>query len=126
MNQIRTERTHGLTERLDAAERGALVQLRHTPGYEVLLDLMERACIAQETKLINAPVEDTELILAEHKMSKAFWQVFQTMQQLVETEIDIHLGLESERKAADEAEDSYDPDQEILGTGDVRGSYEQG
>lgn len=117
---IRTERTHGTGEDLTEVERGALMQLRYTPGYQVLLDMMERACISQETKLINAEVDEPETILAEHRMSKAFWQVFQSMQKQVEREVAIHLGFEQERKEKKQEAENFEPDQDILGVYDVR------
>lgn len=115
MNEpIRTERTHGIGQRLDASQRASLLQVRYTPGYEILLDLIEQICIEQETRLINQEARDEEGIVAEHRMAKAFWQVFVTLQTKVEVEIAIHLGLEADAKRQAEEEASYDPDQEIL------------
>jgi hypothetical protein len=113
MSTIRTERSHGLQERLNGSERASLVQIRHMPGYEVLLDMMEKACIEQETRLINTPVANARKIVAEHRMSKAFWQVFTSFQRQVETEINIHLGLQAEESQRKASEDE-DPDQQLL------------
>lgn len=110
---IRSERTHGLKERLNAGERAHLLVVRNMPGYQVLLDIMEKACIEQETRLINVPVDNEALIVAEHRMAKAFWQVFTGVQNKVEEEINIHLNLESEKKAAQNEADNYDEDQEL-------------
>lgn len=112
--EIRTDRTHGLKERLPAGARGHLVQIRYMPGYDVILDLIEMCCIEQETRLINVPVEDEKTIIAEHKMSKAFWQVFQAIQKKVESEVNIQLQLDQERKAEQEDSDDYDPEQQML------------
>lgn len=114
MSDVRTERSLGLQARLNASQRTSLVQVRHMPGYEVLLDMMEKACIEQETKLINVDTGDEKQIVAEHRMSKAFWQVFVSMQKQVETEISIHLGIEADERARAQEDDELDPDQEIL------------
>lgn len=111
---IRTERTHGLREHLNASQRSSLLQVRHMPGYDVLLDLMEKACIEQETRLINVEVDQAETIVAEHRMAKAFWQVFTSLQKKVETEIAIQLGLDDETAARRSEADNYDPAQELL------------
>lgn len=116
MSEIRDERSHGIKERLDPSERGHLLQLRYSPGYEVLLDLIEMLCIEQETRLINAPAENEAEILAEHKMAKAFWQVFTGLQKKVATEVNIQLQIEMEIKDRDQQRDEFDEEQQILKT----------
>jgi hypothetical protein len=113
VTEIRTARSHGVREKLNSGERTALIQIRSMPGYEVLLDLMEMSCIEQESKLINTPVDRPDSVLAEHRMSKAFWQVFQAVQKKVEFEIALQLGMEADRKAAMDEGDE-DPDQILL------------
>jgi hypothetical protein len=113
-DEIRKARTHGLRERLDPADRGHLLQIRFMPGYEVLLDLIEMACIEQETRLINVPVEDESTIVAEHKMAKAFWQVFQALQRKVNTEVNFQMQLEEESKVNRDDLDNFDEAQRIL------------
>lgn len=114
MNEVRTERTHGIRAGLDASARGSLLQIRHMPGYEVLLDLMEQACIEQESKLILSPVSEPDKIVAEHRLAQAYWQVFVTLQQKVERELAEHLGQIADRKYRVEQEESFDEDQQIL------------
>lgn len=113
-DETRTERTQGLKERLIPAERAALLQIRHTDGYEVLLDIMEKACVEQETRLINLDVSEEPRILAEHKMAKAFWQVFVALQTKVEVEISIHLAAIADAEQHDVDRENFDPEQEML------------
>ena len=113
-NEIRTERTHGLKDALTSRQRAALVSIRHAEGYEALLDLIEMCCIEQETRLINAEVSDTEKILAEHRMAKAFWQIFQGVQKKVEVEIAIHTGLLEDQQYRRQNAEQYDEAQELL------------
>jgi hypothetical protein len=113
MSEVRTERSHGLQDRLNATERSHLMSIRHTEGYEVLLDIMERACIAQETNIINCAPEDREKIYSEFLLSKAFWQVFVSMQKMVEFEVMVHKGIEAE-EAAKRLAMYEDPEQAIL------------
>ena len=91
-SEPRTERSHGLRANLNEGERQGLFNLVQMPGYETLLDIMERACIQQETKLINADASDEVHVLAEHKMSKAFWQVFIAVQKEVQYQVNEFLG----------------------------------
>jgi hypothetical protein len=82
-SEERTERTHGLKSEPDQNEKQALFNLVNSPAWGVLLDILERACIHQETRLINCEVVDTERIIAEHRMAKAYWQIFIAMQKFV-------------------------------------------
>jgi hypothetical protein len=114
VSEIRTERTHGLKDQLSSRGRAGLVSIRHSDGYEALLDLMEMCCVEQETRLINVEVENTEKVVAEHKMSKAFWQVFVGLQKKVEVEIALHLGLLEDQQQRKQAADEYDETQQLL------------
>lgn len=94
---------------LTADRRSLLFSFRHHPGYEVFLDMMESVCVEQETVLINAPASETAVVLAEHTMAKAFWQVFVATQKKVEFECAEHLSAakrkEDEKEQADEVGD---------------------
>lgn len=79
----RTERSHGLKATVRRDEQQALFNLVNTAAWPVLLDVIERCCIQQETRLINCDVADDKAILAEHRMSKAYWQIFVGMQKEV-------------------------------------------
>jgi hypothetical protein len=111
---IRDERTHGLKDHLTPSQRARLLSLRRSDGYEVLLDLMEMCCIEQETKLINVDVKDESGIIAEHRMAKAFWQVFTSLQKKVEVEVMLHTTAEEEARLARQEEEGEDPAQRIL------------
>jgi hypothetical protein len=96
-NEPRTERSHGLRSQLDQTEKAALFSLLHSPSWPVLLDVLERACIEQETRLINCDVADTKRIIAEHRMAKAYWQIFVAMQKTVNRAAEEHAGIAPER-----------------------------
>jgi hypothetical protein len=93
----RSERTHGLKSEPDMGEKQALYNLLNSPAWPILLDVLERSCIEQETRLINCDVADTERIIAEHRMSKAFWQIFVQMQKTVVNAAREFAGLEPEK-----------------------------
>lgn len=91
----RTERAFRKVQ-LTPAQRGDLFTLRQSPGFTALLDMMEMACVEQESNLINVPATEPDTVLAEHRLSKAFWQVFIHFQKKVQIECDIHLGIKAE------------------------------
>jgi hypothetical protein len=113
-DESRTERTQGLKERLSASDRAALLQVRFAPGYEVLLDVMEMACIAQESNLINCEPEDKDKIYAEFLLAKAFWQVFTAVQKKVNEEVAIARGIEQDEAYETKRRAEHDPQQDIL------------
>lgn len=113
-DQVRTERSYGMQGHLDAGQRASLLQVRNMPGYEVLLDLIEKLCIEQETKLINTETTAERDIIAEHRMAKAFWQIFAGLQKQVNREINLHMQeLQSVVENA-AARANYDEDQTLL------------
>lgn len=93
---VRSEKTFS-SGQLTSVQRGDLFQLTKHPGYTALLDLMEMLCIAQETNLVNVPVTEEKAVLAEHRMSKAFWQIFTGLQKRVQNECDLFLNLNAEK-----------------------------
>lgn len=97
----RTERTHGLKSEPDQNEKQALFNLVNSPAWPVLLDVLERACIQQETRLINCDVADEKAVLAEHRMSKAYWQIFVAMQKYVHQAAREFAGIVEERPATE-------------------------
>jgi hypothetical protein len=113
-DEIRDERTHGLRDHLTPSQRARLLTLQRSDGWEVLLDLMEMCCIEQETKLINVEVKDESGIIAEHRMAKAFWQVFTSLQKKVAVEVQMHLMSEEEARLARLEQEGEDPEQTIL------------
>jgi L-rhamnose mutarotase len=77
---IRTERRFGVTAKLGPTQLRNLFALLHSETWPDLLDVMEQCCIEVETVLINTPAEDEAAVLANHKMSKAAWMIFEHMQ----------------------------------------------
>jgi hypothetical protein len=101
---IRTERSHGLKAAPPEDEKQALYNLVNSAGWTALLNVLERCCIEQETRLINRDVEDDKGILAEHKMSKAYWQIFTRMQRDVLRAAAEFAGVEEEPRPRTEEE----------------------
>jgi hypothetical protein len=91
MNEVRTERSFGVTSQLKPHQRMHLYALRESDAWPDLLDVMEMVCIEKETDLINTDAADPERVLANHKMAKAAWQIFTHMQQKVDFEISQYL-----------------------------------
>lgn len=72
---------------LSTRARGLLASLVEEEGYQVLLDIMEMACIEFETVLLNTDPARHDAVLANHQQSRAAWQVFVSMQQRVKAEV---------------------------------------
>lgn len=109
-SNIRDERTHGLKHNPDVSQVLELMAVVGMPGWQRVLDVMERVCITQETKLINADSADEARVLAEHRMSKAYWQVFVSMQNEIE-----RLIREYAEANQPEAEDDRTENERVLG-----------
>ena len=88
---IRTERTFGVTAELRPAQRRNLLALRNSEVYPDLLDVLEMICIETETKLINTDPANEAEVLANHRMTKAAWQMFTHMQEKIELEASAFL-----------------------------------
>jgi hypothetical protein len=110
---VRQPSTAGLRSVLTASQRAELYRLAESPGYQVLLDVMEMACVEQDTQLVNADPADPASVLAKHRMSKAFWQIFVAIQKKVEYEKGEYLGLQREKSQAVE-QDEVEQDTEVL------------
>jgi hypothetical protein len=91
MAETRTERTFGVTATLRPAQRRNLLALINSEVYPDLLDALEMVCIETETLLINTDAADEPAVLANHKMSKAAWQMFIHMQEKIQAEAMLHL-----------------------------------
>ncbi len=109
---IRTQKAFATTA-LTIQQRGDIFAIRNSPGYAALLDLMEMTCIAQETNLVNAPVTEPANVLAEHALSKAFWQIFVSFQKKVEAECDAHLQIKSDEALRLRKQEMEEPDQSM-------------
>ena len=107
-DEIRTERSFDLKGKLSMQQQEALFALRQSAGYSTLLDVIEMACIEQETRLINVDVTEPERIIAEHRMAKAFWQIFVALQKKVEYECNEYVGLSDKEEHHDADLDEVD------------------
>lgn len=91
MSEIRTERRFGVTSNLQPVQRMRLHAIRSSDGWPDLLDVMEMVCIEIETDLINTAAENEAAVLANHKMSKAAWKIFEHLQLKIDSEISQYL-----------------------------------
>lgn len=81
---VRTKRTLSVMDApLKGEEKLFLSQLYNGPHYEALLNLFERSCIEQDTRLINTDAKDVQAVLSEHRMSKAMWLLFVEVQRKI-------------------------------------------
>lgn len=88
---LRTERTFGVTSELKPAQRMRLTAFLNSEVYPDVLDVMEMVCIEQESKLINTEAEEESAVLANHKLTKAAWQMFVHVQQKIADEAALYL-----------------------------------
>jgi len=91
MNEIRTERSFGVTSQLQPIQRMRPHAIRSSDGWPDLLDVVEMICIEMETDLINTDPADRIRVLENHKMAKAAWKIFTHLQSKVDSEISQHL-----------------------------------
>ena len=91
IEEIRTERTFGVTSELKPAQRMRLLALSNSEVYPDVLDVMEMVCIEEETKLINTDPADEAAVLANHKMAKAAWLIFTHLQEKITSEGRLYL-----------------------------------
>lgn len=94
-----------IKRRLTESQAKELWGMTQVQGWDILLDLMEQECIAQELILVNADAADEKKVVAEHKISKAFWLFFVRIQRKVAFEIGEMLGQLPEN-APDPSEES--------------------
>jgi hypothetical protein len=91
IEEMRTERSFGVTAGLRPIQRRNLMALRQSEVWGDLLDVIEMVCIETETVLINTdPASETE-VLANHKMAKAAWQMFAHLQEKIDSEVQTYL-----------------------------------
>lgn len=88
---IRTERRFGVTANLDPNALRRIYSMRASDTWQDLLDVMEQCCIEIESVLINTDADNEGAVLANHKMSKAAWQIFTHFQERIDAEIQTYL-----------------------------------
>lgn len=110
---VRQPDTCGIRSKLNKQQQQALHVMSESQGYQVLLDVIEMACIENDAKLINSAPADPEAVLAKHRMSKAFWQIFMAIQKKIEYERNEYLGLQKAKEQPREQEEEVQ-DTEIL------------
>jgi hypothetical protein len=74
---------------ISEAERGQLLSVIGQPGYQVILDIMERACIRAETdhfRLSRARGATAEMVLASHDIAQAQRIFFENVQRIIEAQ----------------------------------------
>ena len=109
----RTQRTLSVRDQTFSPEKlQRIARLALDTGYEDLLDIMEMACIQQETALINTPVEQADRVLGEHCLAQASWQFFTYVQKQVQNAYNQRTA--NNATAADDAAESFEDDQERL------------
>jgi hypothetical protein len=89
--EIRTERTFGVTASLRPNQRVHLMAFRNSEVYDDVLDVLEMVCIETESRLINTDAANEAEVLANHKMTKAAWQMFVHVQEKIDEEIKNYL-----------------------------------
>lgn len=85
-------------------ERLALQALATSPGYNVLMDLMETQCILQDAAVMSVPVEEEKKIVAEQRVAVAKWEFFASLKKQIEFELG-ELKGEAQQGAAGDGEE---------------------
>jgi hypothetical protein len=80
-----------VTAQLDPNALRRIYLTRSSDVWADLLDVMEQCCIEIESTLINTDADDEKAVLANHKMSKAAWQIFTHFQERIDAEIGTYL-----------------------------------
>lgn len=95
-------------EPLTNRDRQDLVSIKESPGYNVVLKLMEGECESFVTELLNTnPASEAEVI-AKHRMAKMAWSFFIRFQKRIEFEVNEAVILNSGHTVSDI--DLDDPD----------------
>lgn len=94
-------------------DRLQLLAIRRTPGYELLLDIMEKFCVLAETDLLKIKPWAPE-VEGYHAVAHAQRAYFERVQKEVEQQIAEALTQMEEKSKADDAEEGP-TDAQILG-----------
>jgi hypothetical protein len=102
----RLERVKPLELALTNDQRMQLMATAQSPGYLILLKLMETICIMQEIKNSDIEPGDEKKIVAEHGITVAKWEMFKAVQEQVAKEVEavsqqgaLDLRTEDEKEA---------------------------
>lgn len=87
MIEIPKRETRSQLRPLNQQQRIHLLGLVQSPGWSVLLDMMEAQCVLQETQLLNTPASERQKVLVEHTKAQMMWQFFVGVQKKVQYEI---------------------------------------
>src|SRR5215467_5339265 len=68
-------------------ERISLLNLSRTPGWQVLLDLMEQECTKAETEHFQVKPEEEAKVIASHNTARAMRVFFERVQKAVYYEL---------------------------------------
>lgn len=86
MNEIRTERSFGVTAELKTVQRARLTAFYSSDTWPDVLDVMEQCCIEIETELLNTPVAERAAVLARHQSAQNAWKIFTHFQEKIKAE----------------------------------------
>jgi hypothetical protein len=84
-----------------------LSQLYNGPHFDAFLNLMERSCIEQDTRLINTDAKDEQAVLAQHRMSKAMWLLFTEIQLKIKRCHEEMMRGEEQEEVPQQSEEDY-------------------
>lgn len=68
-------------------QRNLLKLVTSSPGWEVVLDLMEAECDTAERELLSAPVTDSVKVVKYHERAQSFRMFFERFQKHVSREV---------------------------------------
>lgn len=85
--KIRDGRTDEVTRELNDNQKMLLLSLVKNAGWEVLMLMMERECIAQTTKCLNVDASKVDEVRAEHAEAQGFWRFFVRLQKSINKEV---------------------------------------
>lgn len=71
---------------LDNVQKARLQSIILSPGYEVILDVLEQECARAETELLQVQPEQRDKVLAYHTRAQAFRLLFERFQTAVRNE----------------------------------------
>lgn len=91
MNEIRTERSFGVTSDLKTVQRARLAAFYNSDTWPDVLDVMEQCCIEIETVLLNTPVADATAVLANHQSAQNAWKIFTHLQEKIKAETFLYM-----------------------------------
>jgi hypothetical protein len=97
-----TSKSQKITLELPAQEKVLLFQMTSHPAWQVLLKIMQVACINQDVVLVGTDNSESAKVLSEHAIAQAKWRFFEFVQREVEKAVAEAKGEEPVPEATDE------------------------